>query len=56
MQLSRKEDQIWHFTNPDHCGWAQTFSDRNSFDETINVSSINEVSDFCSMCSERREE
>lgn len=56
MQLSRKQNQTWHFTKPDHCGWAQTFTERDAFDETIQVSSIEEVSDFCTMCRERREE
>lgn len=56
MRLFRKNEGAWHFAEPDHCGWAQTFLDRNSFEETIEVSSIEDVSEFCSMCQERREE
>jgi hypothetical protein len=55
MRVSRKEDKMWHFTEPDHCGWAQTFTEEDSFEETIEVSSVNEVDDFCGMCRERRE-
>lgn len=55
MKLARKE-AMWHFAEPDHCGWAQTFVERNSFDETRDVDSIDVVGDFCSMCRERREE
>jgi len=56
MRVSRKEDKMWHFTEPDHCGWAQTFSEENSFEETIEISSIEEIGGFCGMCRERREE
>jgi len=55
MKVSRKEDQMWHFSGPEHCGWAQTFVERDEFEETIEISSLSEVSDFCSMCQERRE-
>jgi hypothetical protein len=54
MKLSRKQGQAWHFTEPDHCGWAQTFTERESFDETVEVSALTEVGEFCSMCEERR--
>jgi hypothetical protein len=54
MKLAQKEGQTWHFAEPDHCGWAQTFEERGTFDEEIDVSSVDEVSRFCSMCRERR--
>jgi hypothetical protein len=56
MKVSRKENQKWHFAEPDHCGWAQTFTEGDAFEETIEVSSIGELDDFCSMCRERREQ
>jgi hypothetical protein len=56
MKLSRKADKTWHFTEPNHCGWAQTFTEEDSFEETTEVSSLDEVGDFCSMCRERRKE
>lgn len=55
MELARKQEQMWHFAHPDHCGWAQNFTKKDEFDETIEVSSIEEVGEFCSMCRERRE-
>ena len=54
MKLARKQGQTWHFAEPDHCGWAQTFLERDSFDETTEVVSVDEVGEFCSMCRERR--
>lgn len=55
MKVSRKEEQMWHFSEPEHCGWAQTYAERDEFEETIEISSLGEVGDFCSMCRERRE-
>lgn len=54
MRISRKARQTWHFAEPEHCGWAQTFAERDEFDETIEVASLDDVSNFCSMCRERR--
>ncbi len=54
MKLSRKAGQKWHFSEPDHCGWAQTFTERDAFEEQIDVASIDEVDAFCDMCRERR--
>jgi hypothetical protein len=56
MKLARKEGMMWHFAEMNHCGWAQTFDEKNSFDETREVESIDGVGNFCSMCRERREE
>lgn len=56
MRLARKKEQMWHFAEPDHCGWAQTFVERDEFEETIEATSVDEVGDFCSMCRERREQ
>ena len=56
MKLARKEGQTWHFAEPEHCGWAQTFEERSTFDEEIDVSSVDEVNNFCSMCQDRRGE
>lgn len=55
MRVARKTEQTWHFSEPEHCGWAQTFAERGEFDESIEVSSLDEVGEFCSMCRERRE-
>jgi hypothetical protein len=35
MKVSRKREQMWHFAEPEHCGWAQTFAEKEEFDETI---------------------
>ncbi|MFB6199054.1 MAG: hypothetical protein ABEI52_12440 [Halobacteriaceae archaeon] len=56
MELARKSGKMWHFAEPDHCGWAQTFVERDEFEETVEVSSLDEVGEFCSMCLERRED
>jgi phage-related protein len=55
MRISRKEEQMWHFSEPEHCGWAQTFVEEDEFEESIEVSSLDKVTNFCSMCRERRE-
>ena len=54
MKRSRKHGKAWHFTEPDHCDSAQTFTERESFDETVDVSALTEVGEVCSMCEERR--
>jgi hypothetical protein len=55
MKLARKGNKMWHFAEPDHCGWAQTFAGREEFKEITEVSSLDDVGEFCSMCRERRE-
>ena len=48
MWLSRKDGGTWHFSNPDYCGWARTFDERDTFDETVHVWSPASVGEFCS--------
>ena len=52
MKLSRKEEMMWHYAEPTHCGWAQYYANHDEFDEHIEVSSIDEVGEFCTMCRE----
>lgn len=56
MELARKSGKMWHFAEHNYCGWAKTFKERDEFEETIEVSSLDEVGEFCSMCEERRKD
>lgn len=54
MNIARIDGGKWHFAEMNHCNWAQMFTEENSFDETAEVSSVDKVGEFCTMCRERR--
>lgn len=57
MKLLRKHGKKWHFAEPEHCEWAATYTDRQAFDEHIDVPSLEAVNGdaVCGLCRRRRD-